>query len=500
MRVLIGEIKHEANTFSPVATTLQSFRDYHYLVGAEIENLRGTRTELGAFLDVARQKNWQIVPALAAMAMSSGKVTRETFDALKTALLDALGAAGELDGVLLALHGAMVMQDVDDAEGDLLAAVRSAAGPRLPVVASLDLHGNITPAMVQHADILVGFDTCPHTDLYETGERAARLLSRLMGGEIRPAMALARVPLIVPPDTMDTSDGPLGEIVRRAKSLEHHAHILSASVFCVQPWLDIPDLACSTLVVSDGEASAAQDAARALAHAFWQTRHAFRVELHSPEQAIALAAQEGSGPVIFSDSADSIGSGATGDATGILRALLAAADLPGTALTTIVDPQVVEQAVSAGVGAHVALKVGGKRDTRFNTPVYLQGRVRTIFEGRFRLSGASYGGLEMNMGRTVVVESHQVFVVITSLPTWTHHPDFYRAVGLKPEDALIVVTKSNILFKASYRELARKILWVAAEGLSDPNLTRLPFARITRPLYPFDEMETFDDRTTVHFG
>ena len=497
MRVLIAEIKHEANTFSPVPTTLQSFRDYHYFPCAAIENLRGTRTEVGAFLQVAREEDWQVVPALAAMAMSSGRVTRETFAALKTALLDALRAAGDLNGILLALHGAMVVEDLDDAEGDLLAAVRAVAGARMPVVASLDLHGNITPKMAQQADILVGFYTCPHTYLYETGERAARLLHRLMRGEIKPAMALAHVPLIVPPETMDTRDDPLGEIVRRAKALERRPNILSASVFCVQPWLDIPDLACATLVVSDGNAAVARDAASDLAGAFWQARRAFRVELHSPEQAIALAAADGIGPIVFSDSADSIGSGATGDATGILRALLAARDLPGVALATIVDPQAADQAIAAGIGARVALVAGGKRDTRFNTPVLLQCQVRTIFDGRFKLVGASYGGLEMNMGRTAVVQSSQVFVVITSLPTWTHHPDFYRVVGLLPERALIVVTKSNIMFKASYRDLARKILWVDAPGLSSPNFTRLPFARIARPLYPFDEMEHFDDRITV---
>jgi microcystin degradation protein MlrC len=298
---------------------------------------------------------------------------------------------------------------------------------------------------------------------------------------------------------MDTSDGPLGEIIRQAKVSERQPHIVSASVFCVQPWLDIPGLACATLVVCDGDPVIAQNAASDLARAFWQARDRFRVELHSPEQAIALAINDRVGPIVFSDSADSIGSGATGDATGILRALLAVRDLPGAALTTIVDPQAAAQVIAAGVDARVGLMVGGKRDTRFNTPVLLQGQVRTVFDGHFKLSGASYGGLEMNMGRTAVVQSGQVFVVITSLPTWTHHPDFYRAVGLLPERALIVVTKSNILFKASYRDLARKILWVDAPGLSSPNLTRLPFVRITRSLYPFDNMETFDDRATVHF-
>ncbi len=497
-RILIAEIKHEANTFSPVATTLNSFRDYHYLVGPDVEKLRRTGTEVGAFLDVASNEGWEVVPALAAMAMSSGKVTAETYASLKATLLRAVRQAKHLDGVLLALHGAMVVEGLDDAEGDLLTAVRSAVG-RLPIVATLDLHAKVTQNVVQQADILVGFDTCPHTDLYDTGERAARLFGRLLRGEISPVMALLRVPLIVPPDTMDTGDGPLGEIVGQAKAIEGRDGVLSASVFCVQPWLDVPDLASAVVVITDGDADAAEAGVRALGQSYWSTRHRFRVELHSPEQAIRLAIAEGKGPVVFSDSADSIGSGATGDATGILRALLAARQrLPGDALTTVVDPQAAEEAIAAGVGAEVMLTLGGKRDTVFNQPVMLRGQVRGIFDGHFRLSGPSYTGLEMNMGGTAVVRCDQVFVVITSLPTWTHHPDFYRAVGLRPERALIVVTKSNILFKASYCDLARRMLWIDAAGLSSPNLVRLPYRRITRPLFPFDDMESFDERVTLH--
>jgi microcystin degradation protein MlrC len=568
MRVLIAELKHEANTFSPIPTTLDRFRDYHHLTGAEVLTLAGTRTEVGGFLDVAQEAGWEVAPVVAAMAMSGGKVTTEAYATLKDQLLNGLGrvkkhlpepqsilsgvrrcvpdavegcthqesgyavtkthpstAPRELlrdsaqdassqnretfcdeysvagDAVLLALHGAMVVEGLDDPEGDLLCAVREAVGPHVPIAASLDLHGNITPATAQAADILVGFDTCPHTDLYETGVRTARLLARRLRGEIRPATALVRVPLIVPPDTMDTSDGPLGEIVAAAKAMERRPGVLSASVFCVQPWLDLPDLASGVLVTTDGDPELAAATARELAHRYWAARRSFHVELHSPEEAIALARSEAPGPVVFSDSADSIGSGATGDATGILAALLAAApEAPGLALTTVVDPEAATACVQAGVGAMVSLLVGGKLDRRFNTPIRLSGRVRTLFDGRFRLSGPSYGGLEMQMGLTAVVQANEsrVYVVITSLPTWTHHPDFYRAVGLAPERAWVVVTKSNILFRASYRDLARRILWVSAPGLSSPHLTGLPFERVGRPLYPLDAMEAFDDRAEVH--
>jgi microcystin degradation protein MlrC len=499
MRVFIAEVKHEANTFSPLPTTLQSFRDYHLYRGAEIvDRLADTRSEVGGFLRVAGDEAWEIAPGLAAMAMSGGVVTAEAYQTLKTDLLNALASAGPLDGVLLALHGAMVTEGQDDPEADLLKAVREIVGLSVPIVTCLDLHGNTRPALLDHADILLGFDTCPHTDLYETGTRAARLLARCLRREVRPTMALARLPLIVPPDTMDTSDGPLAELVTRAKELESRSDILSASVFCVQPWLDVPDLGCAVLVVADGNRSIAADSARELARAYWAARYRFQVELHSPDNAIALARTQDPGPVVFSDSADSIGSGATGDATGILSALLAAQDLPGAALTTIVDPEAAEACHRAGVGREVALAVGGKRDTLFNSPVRLQGTVRTLSDGRFRLSDRSYGGLEMQMGPAAVVQSEQVFVAITSLPTWTHSPDFYRAVGLMPERSWVVMTKSNILFKSSYEDMARCILWVLAPGLSSPDLATVPFQRVGRPLFPLDELEEYDDRAALH--
>lgn len=498
LRVLIGEIKHEANTFSPVATTLQSFRDYHYYEGEACAALRGTRTEVAAFLDVADAEGWRPVFSLATMAMSSGKVTAETYARLKRTLLSSISAAGRLDAVLLALHGAMVVDGIDDAEGDLLAATRRLVG-NTPIAASLDLHGVVTTQMASNADILVGFDTCPHTDLYETGARTASLLAALLRGRLAPAMALVRVPLIVAPDTMDTTDGPLGDVIAQAKALEGHDGVVSASVFCAQPWLDIPPLASAVLVASDGDPRSATQAAQRLARYYWRQRRRFTVDLHSPDEAVALAVAEGRGPVVFSDSADSIGSGAAGDATGVLRALLAHRNaLPGAALATVVDPVAAAQAAAAGVGAHVELMVGGRLDTEHNTPVCLQGRVINVFDGRFRLSGPSYAGLEMNMGQTAVVQAGAVSVVMTSLPTWTHHPDFYRSVGLEPREALIVITKSNILFKASYRDIARRIIWVLAPGLSSPDVAHLPFTRVTRPLYPLDDMEAFDDRATIH--
>jgi microcystin degradation protein MlrC len=265
----------------------------------------------------------------------------------------------------------------------------------------------------------------------------------------------------------------------------------------------MPHLGATVLVVfaEDGDGGArAIEVTAALAQKFWDLRSAFVAEFHSVEQAIDLAIAAGaeapgggrknSGPFVLSDSADTTGGGATGDATRILAHLLAQpVPLPGDALATIVDAEAALQAARYLPGERVFLQVGGKMDRQFNQPVRLEGVLRNLFHGRFRVSGPSYTGLIMRMGLTAVVEVDRLKVVITSRRTWTHTPDFYRAVGLDPANAWLVLTKSNSTFKASYAPIARQILFVTGPGVSSPELTSLPFQRRPRPLYPFEDFQ-----------
>jgi microcystin degradation protein MlrC len=443
------------------------------------------------------------------MAMSSGPLTQATFEALSEELLTRISALLPADGILLALHGAMLVEGIDDPEGVLLARMRQTMNG-LPVVVSLDLHAVPTSGLLEGADAVVGFDTCPHTDLFETGARAAELLIQIAHQGAKPRMAFVRIPLDLPAETVDTSQpGPAADLLQAARRERGRGGILSTSIFFPQPWLDMPHLGATALVVfddrdSDGRATAMEVTA-ALAQRFWDLRGAFVAEYHSVEQAIGLALAGGavspgggpldssrssSGPFVLSDSADTTGGGATGDATRILRQLLAQpGPLPGDALTTIVDADAVRQAARYLPGERISLRVGGKLDRQFNQPVELEGVLRTLFHGRFRVSGPSYTGLVMRMGLTAVVEVDRLKVVITSKRTWTHTPDFYRAVGLEPANAWIVLTKSNSTFKASYAPIARQILFVTGPGVSSPDLTSLPFQRRPRPLYPFEDSE-----------
>jgi len=488
MRIAYGELKQESNTFSPVIATLDDFYAYHLYSGKEIEErLKSTNTEVAGFLDSAAAKGIELVPTVAAMAMSGGKVEAGTYGVLKRRLLEEIAQAGPIDGVVLALHGGMVVEGIDDAEGDLLTAVRHMVGDAMPIVASLDLHGNVTEEMVLSADILVGFDTCPHIDLYETGCRAMELAARVVKREINPVMALRKLPMIVPPETEDTSSGPLGDLIEDAKALEQRPGVLSVSIFAVQPWLDVPDLGFAVVVVADGDSVAAKDAAGRLADRVWAARGEFRVELVPVSEAVERALASEGAPVVLGDSADSIGSGAPGDSTAILKALLDR-DTTQMALLTVVDPEAVAQGIAAGIGHELTLTVGGKLDNICSDPVRIRGRVKTIFDGKFTMLGPSYTGLDVDMGRTVVLKSDGIHLVITEKRTWTFDPSFYRAVGLEPKLAKIVVTKSNISFVACYAPIAAQVMFVDAPGLSSPNFATLPFKRAGRPLFPLDDI------------
>jgi microcystin degradation protein MlrC len=497
LRFICAEFKQEANSFSPLRTGLPDFENYHLYRGPEVQaRLPGTGTEIGGFYAVARREGADLVPALATMAMSSGPVEQAAYQMLREELLQGVASLLPADGILLALHGAMLVEGIDDPEGALLARLRAIAGA-IPLVVSLDLHAVPTPGLLEHADAVVGFDTCPHTDLFETGVRAAELLVQIVRQGVQPRMAFVRVPLDLPAEAVDTSEaGPAMDLLQAALSEREQEGILSTSVFFPQPWLDVPHLGATLLVVFDerkgGAAANATAAAAKLAQQLWDRRGAFRAEYHSVEGAVDLAlaggAEPAAGPYVISDSPDTIAGGATGDSTRLLRQLLEVGErLPGDTLLTVVDANAALAAARHNPGERFSLRVGGKVDRQFNQPVRLEGVLRTLFHGRFRISGPSYTGLIMQMGLTAVVEVDRLKVVITSERTWTHSPDFYRAVGLDPASAWIVLTKSNSTFKASYAPIARQILFIGGPGITSPHLTSLPFQRRPRPLYPFED-------------
>ncbi len=489
MRIAIGQFMEESNTFVRQPADLDHFRRNQLLAGPEIiERLRGTRVEVGGFLAELEPAGVEVVPTVAANCVSSGPVPRGTFDVIATELLGRLAAAPPLDGVLLALHGSMVLDDDADGEGALLSAVRRQVGPGVPVVATLDLHANVTPRMVAMADALVGYDTYPHVDLYETGVKAARLLLRTVRGELRPVTLCAKAPMIVPAEGMGTADQPMAGLLAEAKRLEERPGVLSVSLFPVQPWLDVPRTGFAVVAVADGPRRAAElePAVRQLAWRAWELRRRFAADLLPVDEAIRGALALDGGPVVLSESADSTGSGSPGDSVAVLERLLALG-VRERCLATAVDPAAVARAIEAGVGREVTLDVGGALDPRWSRPVTLTGRVSRLSDGRFTYSDRKARGTEGHMGRAAVVEAGAVAVLITERAAFTVDPAFYRSVGLEPADAKIVVVKSPLQFRDGYGGFARALWVVDTPGPSTASFHRLDWRHVSRPLFPFDD-------------
>jgi microcystin degradation protein MlrC len=341
---------------------------------------------------------------------------------------------------------------------------------------------------VEHADALVGYHAYPHTDMYETGERAARLLLRQVRGEVRPTMAWQRIPMIVPPENAQTTHGPSAEVVGQAREWEAQGAVLAASVFPVQPWLDVPDQGSATVIVTDDDPAAAFRHAHELAEMMWAQRHEYEVELVSVEEAIRRARRVEGGPVVLAESADSTGSGSPGDSPEVLRGLLAAGfDEP--AAVYIVDPAAVAAAIAAGVGSEVSLTVGGQLDPAHHEPLPVTGRVHLLADGTLTYKGKGFSGVRANVGRAAVLQVGSIAVLLSERPGLTMDPEIYRAHGIEPRDLKIVAVKSPNFFRANYEPFAAEILMVDTPGVSPSNLRAVPFRHVRRPLWPLEEFE-----------
>lgn len=494
MRIALAGFTHEANSFCPVPATLESFAARSYAVGTDVlAAARGTRTEPSGALSVFDgEADVSTVPLLMARAGSSAPVVAGAYAAIREDLISRLRAALPVDGVLLVLHGAMMAEDLDDADGDVLEAVRAVVGEGVPVVATLDLHANVTVRMARVATALMGYQTAPHVDMYETGEAAARFLLRCIRAEIDPRAALVRLPLIVPAENARHTDGPLSEVIHRVQAWEREGLILRGGVFAVQPWLDAPEVGCSVYLVSDGDPDGTSARACEAAAMLWERRASFVPELCPPEEALRRALRGEERRVILCDSADATSSGSTGDGTAVLRAVLEAGRSDMPMLLNIVDAEVADVAARCGIGGRLRVDIGGKLAPRYSGPVTVDAHVKLLSDGEFRFKGPGMHGVTHRMGLTAVLAVGEIRIVVMSRGVSQWDPELYRSVGLEPGDARIVQVKSPAAFRAAYEGLYDEIIVVDAPGAASPNLGALPWRRLGRPVYPLDPETGFD--------
>jgi microcystin degradation protein MlrC len=487
VRFFVAMVSHETNTFSPIRTDRGQFeaRDLRY--GGEIlETYRGTGTCLGGMIDATAARGVTLVPSLAASASPAGRVSKEFYAEARDRLVADLRAAGPLDGVLLDLHGAMVVEGVDDGEGDLLQAVRATVGA-VPIAVTLDFHANVTRAMAATATLLHGYKTYPHVDMDARGREAAGRLADVAAGRIRPAVAYRQPPILPPIAGQLTSRGPMRRLYDLADAMEARPRVLSISVFAGFPLADIPDAGLSIYVVTDGDQALADALADELAAAAWAWRREFLHTAVPVKDAVARALALDGQPVVLADIADNTGGGAAGDTTEILRELLRVG-ARGTTVACLWDPAAVRACLEAGVGATVSLAVGGKIDPTHGAPLVVSGRVRTLSDGRFVHKGPMFRGLEGRLGPTAVLDVNDVKIILISHRWQTLDPEMIRFVGIDPLGEKVLVVKSSIHYRAAFEPIARAILEVDAPGLSSSNLTRFTFERVRRPIFPLDDL------------
>ncbi len=491
-RIAIGGIVHETHCFADGRTTHDDFREQALHQGdAILEAMSGTRSGIGGMIEGASSRGWTLLPTLYGAAMPGGVVAEDAYQAMLRGLLERLAAAMPLDGVLLALHGAMVTEEQLDAESDILDRVRAVVGPDVPIVVELDMHGNISPRTVELADVLVAFDTNPHIDPHARGAEAAAIMERLLRGAIRPTAAIAQPPLLLAPQATGTADLPLRAVHQRAAEMEAEAAVICICVMGGFAYADTPCTGASVIVTTDGDPELARRYAQELIDLMMQHRHAALPQFLPPDAAVARALALPGGPIILVDSADNIGGGSPGDGTDALRAMLAAEVQEGA--VALADREAVDVCWDAGAGAEVSLLVGGKTDRWHGEPVAVTGVVRALSDGVFACElpdnhFASFYGNTIRMGRTAWLRVRGINLVLTERKTPPFDLAQLRGVGVIPELQKLIVVKSAVAYRAAYLPIAAGVVEMDTAGLCTANLARFPYRYLRRPIFPLDEL------------
>ncbi len=483
-RIAIGALLFEGNTLSPVVTGIRDFQNKYFCDGAGlVDKLRGGAVEMSGAIAALETAATEIVPLFATHGGAGGRVKAEAYQELKRRLIAPLRDAGEVNGLYLALHGACVCEGVDDVEGDILADVRAVVGD-IPLVISCDLHAHITPRMMKHADLIIGYRQYPHDDARDTGERCMQLLLRMLAGEIRPITAGRKAPMLLPPLNSGTAgSGPMGKLYRWARAAEAEDDVLAVSYFPVQPWLDLPDVGFAAVVVTDGKTKKADDMALQLCREAWRRRHEFQAELVEPREAIRKGLAIEGRPIILSDTADCTGGGGSGDSAVVLKALLdSGANAPAVIL--IVDPETVLESSLAGIGNRFRARIGNKLNPVYGAPVEAEVEVLRLFSGDFSYTGGIMAG-PATMGPSALLKAGPVHVVVSTHSSYEYADEQFRAAGIDPRQCKFVVVKNPMNYLAAYAYAPAKMV-LDTPGPTSCNLASVPWQHITRPRFPVD--------------
>jgi len=485
-RVGIASLMHESNTFYPVPTTREMFRDTCLVSGREVISHWGeAHHEIGGMLEVLPALGLETVPLLTGTAMPSGPVEEESYEGILEEILDRISGQS-LDGLLLALHGAMVAEHVRDADGRTASTIRRLVGPDLPIVMTLDLHANVSPLMIESVTATTIYRTYPHLDQRERGREAARILAETLAGRIQPVQALVKPPVCISILAQATGQEPMAGLYRRMEELIEQDGVVSASIAPGFAYADVEEMGPAFLVVTDGDRVLAWKEALGLAQRAWEMREDLTLLGTPISQAVEAAMGAEAGPVTLLDVGDNVGGGSPADGTLILQEVIRTGS--GPALVVLFDPAAVQACVSSGVGTEVSLRVGGKSDGLHGPPIPIRARVRCLHDGAFVEDEPRHGGARFNnQGLTALVETDEGHaVVLTSLRMAPMSLEQVLSLGIKPKSYRILVAKGAIAPVAAYEPVSSRMIYVDTPGITSANPAHFDYRHRPRPLYPFE--------------
>jgi microcystin degradation protein MlrC len=489
MRIALGGLSHETNTYAVGCFGLTELDAFEVSREQEIlDRYAGTRTFIGGMLAGAGTLGAEVVPTVFAITQPSGTIARSAYDALKAELLERIEAALPVDAVALEMHGAGVVDGVDDLEGDLASAIRELVGDEVKIVAPLDLHGNITERMAEALDLMLGVHYYPHTDMYERGEEAIAALPALRSGELRPVTHVEHLPMLLPASTTDRH--PAKSVNELCWELEREAGVVDCTLFHGFPFTDTPQVGVHVVCTTNGDLALAEKTAKTVASWVWEHREGFRAETETPEiavrRAMAAAAEAPEGkPVVINDTSDNSGGGAPGDSTHLLRAMLDAG-VTDAVYGFLFDPEVAAAAHRAGVGATIDVRVGGKHDDLHGEPVPLRVYVKALTDGRFTYTTPMFGGMQASYGPMARLQVDGLDLLVGSARSQTFDTEVFLLHGIDVTRYRIVALKSSNHFRAGFAALASEIITSDSPGLTTQRTEVFDRTKAAGPLWPRD--------------
>lgn len=491
-KIFVCGFAQESNSFNPVLADEDSFRAFGIFEGGGVPKEKVCIPHAQSIIDFLQKESIDVECGMIMRAGSGGPVNHKVVDKFLEKILIQLKAAKPIDGIAVSMHGATISDECEDVCGYILEAIRKEAGENIPISATFDLHANITEKIMKNADYICGFQTYPHIDQPETGVRAAKRLLEAMNGRGGKTVRVT-IPMMAPPNAYTTRDGALNALVNRAKKMISDGEILDYTLFEVQPWLDVKEIATSIIIIAKNEEQA-KKAAKILAYDNFNIRRKLQENnLMSISDVIKKAvSNKNKKPIVLVDSSDSPNAGATADCATVIEYLLPYRNRLKCAVA-VSDVPAVEKAFSMGVDAIGDFTLGGTKASNLSNPITVKNaKVMGLYDGKFSMYGPQEKGAMRNIGKTAVLKADNIMINVSSIGVAEGDLNFYQSFGIKPADCDLVCVKACTSFRAGYEPIAEEICNTNTPGSANAELTALPFTKLPKPMFPFDEISEKD--------